>query len=120
MKKIALFLIGVSMVLMISACFSEKGTAKNELSDYRPMIYVQDALYGGTADVISILPDEAVYIGTVEKVVPQNEPMVRENFVSNTLSAGSEIYYSESDPNVIYVKLSDTSQEQYSKYIAIE
>lgn len=120
MKKTALLLICVSMILMITACSSKKGTANNELSDYRPMIYVQDNLYGETADVVSTLPEGTTYIGKVEKVVPQNEPMVRENFTSNALSEGSEIYYNESDSDVVYIKLSDTTEEQYSKYTIIE
>jgi hypothetical protein len=120
MKKVAFFIIGVSLILMISACSSVKGTTSNELSDYRPMIYVQDNLYGETSDVISTLPGGATYIGTVNKVVPQNEPMVRENFTSNALAVGSEIYYNESDPGVVYIKLSDTTEEQYSKYIVIQ
>jgi hypothetical protein len=120
MKKIGLFLICVSMVLLISACSAERGTEKSELPDYRPMIYVKDNLYGETADTVSTLPNKAVYIGAVEKVVPQNEPMVQENFTSNLLPVGSEIYYNESDPNVIYVKLLGTTKEQYSKYIAID
>lgn len=120
MKKICMFLICVSIVLLIQACSAEKGTEKNKLADYRPMIYVKDNLYGETADTVSTLPNETVYIGTVEKVVSQNEPMVRENFASNLLPVGSEIYYNEPDPNVIYVRLLGTTQEQYSKYIAIE
>lgn len=105
---------------MITACSSKKGTTNNELSDYRPMIYVQDNLYGETADVVSTLPDGVTYIGKVEKVVPQNEPMARENFTSNALPEGSEIYCNESEPDVVYVKLSDTTQQQYSKYTIIE
>lgn len=120
MKKMCMILICVGMFLLTPACSAEKGTEKNELSDYRPMIYVKDNLYGQTADTVSTLPNEAVYIGSVEKVVPQNEPMVRENFTSNLLPVGSEIYYNESDPNVIYVRLLDTTQEQYLKYIDIE
>lgn len=119
-KKMSLFLICMGMVLLISACSAEKGTEENELSDYRPMIYVKDNLYGETADTVSTLPNEAVYIGTIEKVVSQNAPMVQENFTSNLVPVGSEIYYNELDQNVIYVKRLDTTQEPYSKYIAIE
>jgi hypothetical protein len=59
-------------------------------------------------------------IGTIEKVVPKDEQMVRENFTSGTLPAGSEIYYCEAEPDAIYVKLPDDNKEQYSKYITIE
>ncbi|GAA4296903.1 hypothetical protein GCM10023142_36110 [Anaerocolumna aminovalerica] len=121
MKKIALFLIGISIVLTISGCSSKNDdNSNNELSDYKPMIYVQDNLYGETSDVVDALPDETVYIGTINKLVSQSEPMVHENFTSNTLPEGSELYYNESDPDVVYVKLPDTNQVRYSKYTIIK
>ena len=85
--------------------------------DYRPMIYVQSKLYGETADVLSILPDNAVVLGTIRMIIPQNMPMVREEFVSNVLPDGSWIYAAEAEPNVIYVELSDG---RYSVYSEIE
>ncbi|MDR2572221.1 MAG: hypothetical protein LBD23_18250 [Oscillospiraceae bacterium] len=88
-----------------------------DLSDYRPMIYVQDTLYGETADVVSILPNQAYILGAVEKVVPQTVPMVKENFVSNVMPAGSDIYSTDEYSNVIYVRLYNGN---YSIYIEIE
>lgn len=119
MKKIVLFFIGVSIILLALSC-TKTGTNNNDLSDYRPMVYVQDNLYAETADVTSILPDQAIYIGKVERVIPQNEPMQRENFTSNALPVGSEIYYSESEPTIIYVSLLDTNEEKYSMYTIIK
>lgn len=120
MKKMCIFLICLSMFFSIAACSAEKGKEKNELNDYRPMIYVKDKLYGETGDTVTTIPNEAVYIGAVEKVVPQNKAMVKENFTSNLLPVGSEIYYNKADSNIIYVKVLDTTQEQYSKYIVIK
>ncbi len=119
MKKIALFLIGISSVLTISGCSSKKDNS-NELSDYKPMLYVQDNLYGETSDVVDALPDGTVYIGTINKLVSQSEPMVHENFTSNALPESSELYYNESNPDVVYVKLLDTNQVRYSKYTIIK
>ena len=120
MKKMEFFLMSMFMVLLVTACSYGKGTTENELSDYRPMLYVRDNLYGQTADVVNTLPDIAVSIGAIEKVVPQNEPMVQENFTSNTLQTGSKIYFDETTPDIIYVKLIDATEEKYSIYTIIE
>jgi len=76
--------------------------------------YVQDNIYAETADVMSTLPDKAVSIGTIEKVVLQDEPMVRENFTSNLLQVSSEIYYDESNSSVVYVEILDSFEETYN------
>ena len=117
MRAYGVLFMSVCMVLLLSACSEDKVATENELSDYRPMIYVQDKLFGETADVISNLPEKAVSVGTIEKVVPQNEPMERTNFTSNLLQIGSEIYCDEADPSVVYVKLPDV---RYSVYSTIE
>jgi len=63
---------------------------------------------------MSTLPDKAVSIGTIEKVVLQDEPMVRENFTSNLLQVSSEIYYDESNSSVVYVEILDSFEETYN------
>ena len=63
---------------------------------------------------MSTLPDKAVSIGTIEKVVLQDEPMVRENFISNLLQVSSEIYYDESNSSVVYVEILDSFEETYN------
>lgn len=120
MKKIGLLIISLCIVLFISACTKENDLHKDELSDYKPMVYVQDQLYGDTGDVSSALPNGAVAIGTIQKVVPQNEPMVDENLISNTLPVGSEVFADELNPHIIYVKISNKSLDQYLAYEAME
>jgi hypothetical protein len=81
------------------------------------MIYVRDNLYAETADVVNSPPDKALSVGAIEKLVPQNEAMPQENFTSNVMPVGSEIYGEETDQSVIYVKLSDG---KYSVYEAVK
>ena len=87
--------------------------------DYRPMVFIQDILYGETFDVVHLneLPDNAQLIGSIETVVPQNAPMVRENNTSNVLKADSEVFADPSDSSKIYVQLPDG---RYSVYEEIE
>jgi hypothetical protein len=106
------------------AAFLIKCMFSNGSSDYRPMIYIQDSLYGETADVVSALPDNAVNIGKIVKLVAQNEPMVLENLASNVMPVGSEIYGIKSDKNVIHFELSNIYIElpngEYSVYELLE
>ena len=95
-------------------------SVKGQSGVYRPMVYVQDILYGETADVVGVLPENAVSIGVIEKTVPQNEPMVRENFTSNLLPIGSQVYCDEADLNIVYVLLPLDSKVQYSVYEGID
>lgn len=119
MKKILLFFVSINLIFIILACSSKKEADNEILSDYRPMIYVQNSLYGETGDVVDVLPNDMIYIGAIESIVSQNEPMRLENFTSNTLSVGSEIYTSKSNSEVIYVKLLNSDQVRYSIYVVI-
>lgn len=120
MKKTGLFLMSLCMALWVIACSGHEDVSESELSDYRPMLYVQDNLYGETSDTVNTLSDDAVCIGTIVRVVSQNEPMIHENFTSNLLQEGSEIYFDETSLDTVYVKLMDSPEEQYAVYIIIE
>lgn len=85
-------------------------------SDYPPQIFVNDSIYHGTGHTVSGLPDEASYLGSITEVVPQHEPMVQENFYSNALPAGTELYASSLDPSLVYAKVETPSGGAYSKY----
>ena len=119
MKKIGLHILCLLIAITMMAC-SANSNDTNGASDYKPMVYVQDTIYGDTGKVISTLPSEAILIGSIEKTVPQNEPIVEENFTSNALPVGSEIYMSESAAFVIYIKLSGTSPSQFLIYEVIQ
>jgi hypothetical protein len=125
-KKIAIgvFIVVCSLAfsaLALTACSDKKeSTTEGQLGEYRPMIFIQNTIYGETADVVSTLPENAIGIGTIEKVVSQNEPMVRENFTSNLLPAGSQVFCDEVDLNVIYVLLPLNSEARYAIYEGID
>lgn len=120
MKELQLVLIGLFVLFLVAACTACEDTAKTQLSDYRPMLYVQDNLYGETSDIVNSLPDDAVYLGSIERVVSQSEPMIRKNFTSNVLGKGCEIYGDKATSDTVYVKLVNISAEQYSVYVIIE
>jgi len=87
------------------------------LNDYKPMIFIQDTLYGDTGYVVNDFPDNSDLIGEIKTVMPQNAPMVKENNTSNLVQAGSEVYAVPSDSSKIYVRLPDG---RYSIYEEIE
>lgn len=84
--------------------------------DDPPQIFVNDSIYRGTGHTVSAIPDDAAYLGSITEAVPQYEPMAHENFRSNTLPAGTELYSSALDQSVVYAKVETPSGESYSKY----
>ena len=87
------------------------------LGDYRPMVYIQDKLYGQTADITPMLPESILLLGSVETVVPQNEPMPQVNGTSNDAPVGSDIFAPLDDSGIIWVQLTNG---MYSIYEEIE
>lgn len=79
------------------------------VGDYRPMVFVNGALYGDTGEYAIALTDNWKHIGDIENVISQQEPMIKEEFTSNMLDIGDEIYSSDSDPSKIYVKISTSN-----------
>lgn len=113
--KTKLILVSLIAALMLCSCKSSRD-AINQLSDYRPMVFVNDTLYGETSKVVSELPSGVERIGTIIKIVSQSEPMINENFCSNNCPIGSEIYYSEETPGTVFIKIVSPDIEQYSVY----
>ena len=114
---LALSLVGCAQDKSDDSYANEANQSTNEqLGDYRPMIFIQDKLYGQTAGVVSMFPISALVLGSIETVLPQNVPMTQDNHTSNSAPKGSMIYTIE-DENFIYVQLSDG---QFSIYEEIE
>lgn len=95
-------------VLFFATYFLNRETSP-PLSDFPLQVFVDDTSYGSTGHYHSVLPDDADYMGSIINVVPQHEPMVHENFYSNGLSIGTEIYFSKLNPNLIYAKVENSS-----------
>ncbi len=119
MKKLLSILISLLAVFVLCSCASNKDEADN-LSDYRPMVFVNDSLYGETGETLLELPSGADNIGSILKKTSQDEPMVNENFYSNSCPVGSEIYYDKESPEIIYVKVGSSENEMYSVYETID
>lgn len=90
-----------------------KQKTASQSRDYPPQIFVNDSVYRGTGHTVSVIPEEAGYLGSITEVVPQHEPMVHKNFYSNALPAGTELYSSALDQRVVYAKVAASSGEFY-------
>lgn len=119
MKRFFALVLFVFTLCVLSSCANTE-TEQESFGDYRPMIYVNDTLYAETSEVLSELPEGADLIGTIEKLVSQSEAMVKENFCSNSISVGSEIYYDSSNAEQVYVKLDSDANAEYSIYEIIK
>ena len=99
---------------------SESISQNDTLSDYRPMVFVNDASYGDSGKTISELPANVNSIGTITNTVSQSDPLPEDNFYSNNCPTGSEIYCDDEIPERIYIKLSSLDNEEYSIYERID
>lgn len=96
-------------------------TGCNEVNigtDYRPMLFLQGQLYGDTGVVIQNLPVEIVLIGEVKELVPQNEPIKKEELTSNTLPVGSQVFLDVADTTILYLELQ--GEQRYVIYELLE
>ena len=85
-----------------------------EIYAYKPLVYINDRVYGEIGIVETSHPEGFKLAGTVKEKVSSLEPMVERNFAANMLDAGTEIFTSEDHPDEIYIKLEES---KYSKYI---
>lgn len=85
-----------------------------EIYGYKPLVYINDRVYGEIGIIAKSPPEGFSLAGTVKEKVSSLEPMVERNFAANMLDAGTEIFTSEDHPDEIYIKLEES---KYSKYI---
>ena len=103
----------IILLFVILAGCGQRGQ-EEELWVYRPMISINNDLFGDTGYTRETLSDEWVLIGEIEKEVPQHEPMVKGEryYIANTLPVGTELYGNEQDSSIIYAKY----KEFYIRY----
>ena len=117
MKKVILAMLFICMGILLVGCGKKQGQQQGEVWDYRPMIYVQDRLYGDDGGGVNKLPEDAELIGKIETQVSQNEPMVKENFTANTDLEGCEVYGNGVNKESIYVEYkSINAKVKYGSY----
>ena len=83
-KKTVMRILVYALVCVIALSFC--GCASNEgdtdtLSDYRPMVFVNDAFYGDSGKTISELPANVNSIGTITNTVSQSAPCRKKIFI---------------------------------------
>ena len=108
MKKSILTILLLYMGV-ISAC-STKSSNEEANWLYRPMIYIQNEMYGETGKGVDSLPEEAVLLGRIEKIVSQIEPMVKENLTANTDLEGMEVFGEEKDKKTVYIQVKESTR----------
>ncbi|TCO72161.1 M56 family metallopeptidase [Marinisporobacter balticus] len=80
---------------------------EEELAD-PAMMFVDGAFYSDTGETIETLPEDGwEHIGNIVRTVPQSILKVEEEFVSNTLESGVEVYGNDFDTIHKYVALTD-------------
>jgi hypothetical protein len=121
MKKSIFLILVVCMGLSMLSCGKKQDIEQEVGGDYRPMIYIQDRLYGDNGRGVDKLPDDAKLLGKIEIQAPQTEAMVEENFTANTDLKGCEVYGSETDKDTIYVEYkSQNAKVKYGTYVVLE
>lgn len=104
--KNMIFCLAIFLTSLCIGCAKSDNAEQVQETDYKPMIFVNGTLYGDTGKSVNALPDNWEHIGDIENVVSQSAPMVKEEFTSNTLTIGDEIYGSNTETKRIYVKVS--------------
>ena len=109
-------LILLLLLLSITGCANTPASSVTKM--YSDRVYTSDHLFLTTEEMSDILPDNYSCIGSVEKLVPREEP-VETNNSSNCLAEGCELYLnSELDlndkrsPVRLYAKVNGEKQYQ--------
>lgn len=79
----------------------------------------ENNLYGETGNVFDNIPENSDLIGIVRNRVSQNEKIGQEEFTSNVMPLGSEIYLDEMNSGILYIKFLRESEEKYAEYAII-
>jgi len=85
--------------------------------DYAPMVSKENYLYHTTGTVKETLSDDHIFLGKIEKRVPQTEAMKKGKnyFIANAQEVGEKVYGYDKLGKTIYVEGSDGSFYQYER-----
>ena len=113
------FAAGLALLFLAITGCSAQETASSTPHIYPPLIYVNDCLYHdlGRFRAVTKLPDGWILWGEVEQRVPQTEEIPEENFTSNSLDPGTELFANETDDTKIYAKLEEKYYLLYEQVI---
>ena len=113
------FVAGLALLFLAITGCSAQEAASSTPHIYPPLIYVNDCLYHdlGRFRAVTKLPDGWILWGEVEQRVPQTEEIPEENFTSNSLDPGTELFANETDDTNIYAKLEEKYYLLYEQVI---
>lgn len=97
-KSMIISVFFISIILIICFCLSIE-----RYDCYRPMIYVNDQLYGDSGEQCMSLPEEWVCTGEIKTRVSSDTPIVEKNFTSNCINEGARVFENEKVKECIYV-----------------
>lgn len=107
-------LLTACVCLIFGAYMSQQPVLQEGKYGYKPMVYINDRIYGDIGIVVKSPPEGFELAGEVKEKVSSLEPMVKRNFAANMLDVGTEIFTSTENLKEIYIKLEES---KYSKYI---
>lgn len=81
-------------------------------------VMYNDIVYEYAGAYVNYLPDGCIMVGYVESLDNENYP--DENFEGSHVEIGNRIYKSASSKDVIYVQVSEDSDDGYEKFTAVE
>ena len=96
MKKLLIF--ALVFVLLFCGC---------ESRDYLSMLYFNDGYFVEANTVLTFLPEGYKNSGKVLKTVSSSEEPPEENGASNSLAAGTPLYFNADSPEFIYAEVED-------------
>lgn len=114
-KKVLLVLLVCLMILILLGYLRYLSLMEKTFNLYRPMVYVDDTLYGDAGSSREALSGEWDCIGRIAQQVSNIEPMVEENYTANNLKVGTEIYVNDGSPDIIYLRIEEDKYILYEK-----
>lgn len=106
-------LLAACVCVLFALYMSHQPASPEGKYEYRPMIYIEDEIYGDNGTGVKALPEGYVSVGQIEEKVSNVQPMIKRNYVSNTLNVGTKIFASQDNPDKIYLKINNSKYVEY-------
>lgn len=113
--RIIITCIAIMIVFIVGITYRYLSLMEKTFNLYRPMVYVDDTLYGDAGSSREALSGEWDCIGSIAQQVSNIEPMVEENYTANNLKVGTEIYVNDGSPDIIYLRIEEDKYILYEK-----
>ena len=103
MKKIVFLIVTLLLICLLPACQKKSDNNTTPTGYDQPQIMYNDTIfYYWATGFDEELPNNYIYVGTVEEV--DNETPPSENFVGSRIDVGQKIYADDKKSDTIYVE----------------